>query len=124
MESLNDDDQSSRDLVFGDVGGWISGPSLDAERLPGPGFGLNITAWMRAYPGYVLQGGFDGFGFVCWRRSADGRKSGEPMTAMTLDDLAGLVDHREAHAGKPPDRPADRSADKPAARSADKPAGG
>jgi hypothetical protein len=54
---------------------------------------------MEAYPCYILQGGFDGFGFVCWRRSGEGRKSGQPMTAATLDDLAVLVDHREAHAG-------------------------
>jgi hypothetical protein len=97
------DDRSSRELVFGDVGGWISGPSLEVERLGGPRFSLNVGAWMEAYPCYVLQGGFDGFGFVCWRRSGRGRKAGEPMTAATLDDLAGLVDHRETHAGKPAD---------------------
>jgi hypothetical protein len=51
---------------------------------------------MRAYPCYILQGGFDGFGFVCWRRGGNGRKSGQPITADTLDDLAELVEHREA----------------------------
>lgn len=55
-----------------------------------------------AAPGPVTAGK-GGFGFVCWRRNGDGRKSGEPMTAATLDDLAGLVEHREAH----PDKPAD-----------------
>ena len=95
--------QSSRELVFGDVGGWISGPSLAVQRLGGPKFGLNVGEWIKAYPCYVLQGGFDGFGFVCWRRSGEGRKAGEPMTAVTLDDLAGLGDYREAHADKPED---------------------
>jgi hypothetical protein len=95
------DDQSGPGLVFEDAGGWISGASLDVERLGGPRFGLNVGAWMKAYPYYVLQGGFDGFGFVCWRRNGDGRKSGEPMTAATLDDLAGLVEQREAHPDKP-----------------------
>ena len=103
MESLNDGGQGRDGLVFGDVGGWISGPSLDAGRLGGQRFGLDVGAWMKAHPSYILQGGFDGFGFVCWRRSGQGRKSGEPMTAATLDDLAGLVDHREAHADKPAD---------------------
>jgi hypothetical protein len=107
METVSNDDRGGPDLVFGDVGGWISGPSLDAGRLAGPPpggprFGINVGAWMQEYgPRYVLQGGFDGFGFVCWRRSGTGRPSGEPITAATLDDLAGLVDHREAHADKP-----------------------
>ncbi len=101
MESLNDDGRGADGLVFGDVGGWISGPSLDAGRLDGRRFGLDVGAWMKAYPGYILQGGFDGFGFVCWRRTGQGRKSGAPMTAATLDDLAVLVDHRERRAGGP-----------------------
>lgn len=108
MESLNDGSQSSHNLVFGDVGGWISGPSLDVgrsggQRSGGPRFGLDVGAWMKAYPSYILQGGFDGFGFICWRRSGQGRKSGQPMTAATLDDLAVLVDHRKRHADKAAD---------------------
>jgi hypothetical protein len=172
METVSNDDQGSPDLVFGDVGGWISGPSLDAgqpggpsldagqpggpsadtERSGGPSldagqpggpsldggqpggpsadtersgrpsldaglsrragrpggtrratFGLNVGAWMQEYGArYVLQGGPGGFGFVCWRRSGTGRPAGEPITAATLDDLAGLVDHREALAPDPP----------------------
>jgi hypothetical protein len=101
MESLNDDGRAADGLVFGDVGGWISGPSLDAGRLDGQQFGLDVGAWMKAYPGYILQGGFDGFGFVCWPRTGQGRTSGPPMTAATLDDLAVLVDHRERQAGGP-----------------------
>ncbi len=101
---MSNDDGGPPDPVFGDVGGWISGPSLDVERLGGPRFGLNVGTWMKKYgPRYVLHGGFDGFGFVCWRRSGEGRKSGEPMTAATLDDLAALVDHREAQADRPAD---------------------
>ena len=96
-----DDDSRTPDLVFGDIGGWISGPSLDAGRLGGPRFDLCVGRWMKAYPQYVLQGGFDGFGFVAWRRNGEGRKSGEPMTAATLDDLAEMVDHREAHEDRP-----------------------
>jgi len=152
MGTASNDDQGSPDLVFGDVGGWISGPSLDAGRPgelsldaglsrragrpdgPSPdaewpggpsldaglsrragrpggpggpgraGFGLNVGAWMQEYGArYVLQGGPGGFGFVCWRRSGTGRPAGQPITAATLDDLAVLVDHREAH----PDPPAD-----------------
>jgi hypothetical protein len=95
-------------VVFGDVGGWISGPSLDAEQLQdrpigGPRFGLNVGAWMKEYGArWVLQGGFDGFGFVCWRRSGTGRPAGQPIKAGTLDELAELVDHREPHSGEAP----------------------
>jgi hypothetical protein len=98
---VSTDEQGGPDLVFGDVGGWISGPSLDVEQLGGPRFGPNVGAWMQEYGcRYVLQGGFDSFGFVCWRRSGTGRPSGEPIKAGTLDELAELVDHREAHQAK------------------------
>jgi hypothetical protein len=103
------DDEDALAQVFCDVGGWISGPSLDAGRLDarqlgGPRFGINVGAWMKEYGArYVLQGGFDGFGFVCWRRSGEGRPSGQPMTARTLDELAEQIDQRDAQAGKPAD---------------------
>lgn len=99
---MSSNDNSPPDLVFGDAGGWISGPSLDAGRLGGPRFGSNVALWMAAYPDYILQGGFEGFGFVAWRRrSRSGRKSGEPIKALTLDGLAELVDHREVRADEP-----------------------
>jgi hypothetical protein len=106
------DDEDGPAQVLGDVGGWISGPSLDAGRLDarqlgGPRFGINVGAWMKEYGArYVLQGGFDGFGFVCWRRSGEGRPSGHPVKADTLDKLAEWIDHREAQASE---RPASRS---------------
>lgn len=96
--------QGSQDRVFGDAGGWISGPSLDVERLGGPRFGINVGAWMKEYgTRYVLQGGFDGFGFACWRRNGDGRPAGQPMAAGTQDELAEWADHDEAQVGKPAD---------------------
>lgn len=103
---MSDDGNDPGALVFCDVGGWISGPCLGAAQLAarqhgGPRFGLNVGAWMKAYPCYVLQGGFDGFGFVCWRRNGEGRKSGAAMTAATLDELAAAVEHREAQAEGP-----------------------
>ena len=52
---------------------------------------------------YALQGGSDGFGFVCWRRSGDRRPSGQPMTARTLDELAERIDQRDAQVGKSAD---------------------
>ena len=102
--AMSTDEQGSQDRVFADVGGWMSGPSLDAGRLGGPRFGINVGAWMTEYGArYVLQGGTDGFGFVCWRRGGDGRPSGRPMVARTLDELAGRIDQDEAQAGKPTD---------------------
>src|SRR6266498_3838279 len=71
--AVSSDEQGSQDRVFADAGGWISGPSLDAGRLGGPRFGIKVGAWMTEYGArYVLQGGLDGFGFVCWRRGGDG----------------------------------------------------
>ncbi len=102
--AVSSDEQGSQDRVFADAGGWISGPSLDAGRLGGPRFGIKVGAWMTEYGArYVLQGGLDGFGFVCWRRGGDGRPSGQPMSAWTLDELAERIDHSEAQVGKPPD---------------------
>jgi hypothetical protein len=99
-------DEARAELVFEDAGGWISGSALDVERLGGPRFGINVGAWMKQYgPRWVLQGGFDGFGFVCWRRSGTGHPSGQPIKAGTLDELAELVEHRETHTTEPPRQP-------------------
>jgi hypothetical protein len=101
------DDRGRDDLVRADAGGWISGPCLDPAQLAGPGsggprFGLNVGAWMREYGArYVLQGGRDGFGFACWRRDGAGRPAGQPVTAATLDDLAGLIEHGERTDARP-----------------------
>jgi hypothetical protein len=76
--AVSTDDHGADEFAFEDTGGWISGPSLDVERLGGPRFGLNVGAWMKEHGSrYVLQGGFDGFGFVCWERSGTG-PSGRP----------------------------------------------
>jgi hypothetical protein len=50
---VSTDDDSGDELVFEDAGGWISGPSLDVERLDdkrlgGPRVGIKVGAWMRA----------------------------------------------------------------------------
>ena len=104
---MSNDDKGLPDLVFGDVGGWISGQSLDPDQLEdgqrgGPRFGLDVGAWMRVYgPRYVLQGGFDGFGFVCWRRNGVGRPAGSPIKGKTLDELAEWIDHKDAQTQEP-----------------------
>ena len=51
----------------------------------------------------MLQGGSDGFGFVCWQRGGDGLLLGQPTTARTLDELAERIDQRDAQFGKPAD---------------------
>jgi hypothetical protein len=63
METASNDDQGSPDLVFGDVGGWISGPSLDAGppldaglspdagRPGGPSLDVSARAGRRWMPG-------------------------------------------------------------------------
>jgi hypothetical protein len=64
-------------------------------------FQHNVVAWERAYPGYLLQA--DALSFIAWRRNASGRKSGRPVRARTLDELAGLIDQGQ---GDSPPSPA------------------
>ena len=59
-------------------------------------FGYDVTAWERAYPDYLLQGSGDGIGLVVRRRNADGRASGSPVRARTLDGLADQIDARQS----------------------------
>jgi hypothetical protein len=58
----------------------------------GSRFGYDVTAFERAYPEYLLQGSGDGIGLVARRRNADGRASGSPIWARTLDGLADQID--------------------------------
>ena len=56
----------------------------------GSRFGYNVTAWERAYPGYVLKS--DGNGLIAWKRNDKGRASGSQIRARTLDGLADQID--------------------------------
>lgn len=60
--------------------------------MAGGRFGLNVGKWMRAYPDFVLQCGVDGFGFRCWRRNEAGRPVGPGIEALSLDELADVID--------------------------------
>ncbi len=53
---MSNDRKDPPGLVFGDAGGWISGPALDSDQLErkqlgGPWFGINVGAWMKEYGG-------------------------------------------------------------------------
>jgi hypothetical protein len=61
---------------------------------PAGRFGYNVTAWERAYPGYVLKS--DGIGLIAWRRNENGRASGSPIRARTLDELADQIDAQQS----------------------------
>jgi len=65
---------------------------LPGEDVAGGRFGLNVGKWMQAYPDFVLQGGVDGFGFRCWRRNELGNPSGPGIEALSLDELADVID--------------------------------
>jgi hypothetical protein len=88
-------------IVFGDAGGWLSGPMIRQDEMGDRRFGHNVGGWMEAYPEYVLQGERTGAGFVAWRRGPNGRATGTPMKAETLDELACLVD-RHKQVQEPP----------------------
>jgi hypothetical protein len=69
-----------------------------SDPTEGRRFGYNVTAWERAYPDYLLQGASGGNGFVARRRNADGRASGSPIRARTLDELADQIDASSGNA--------------------------
>ncbi len=62
------------------------------DQVTGLEYGLNVGKWIKDHPEYHLQGGFEGLGFTAKRRNEQGQAVGSPVTAMTLDELAALVD--------------------------------
>jgi hypothetical protein len=74
------------------AGRGTAGTESSSDDVYGGRFGLNVGEWMRAYPEYILQGGFEGFGYVCWRRNELGRSSGPSISALSLDELADVID--------------------------------
>ena len=62
------------------------------DQVTGQEYGLNVSKWIKDHPEYLLKGGFGGLGFTAKRRNEHGRAVGSPPTAMTLDELAALVD--------------------------------
>jgi hypothetical protein len=64
---------------------------VNAMAEGGPRFGLNVTAFEQAHPGWYADIGFEGFGWRA-RRRVDGRLTGPGLSARTLDELAELID--------------------------------
>jgi hypothetical protein len=62
------------------------------DEVTGLEYGLNVGKWIKDHPEYLLQGGFEGLGFTARRRNEQGRAVGSLITALTLDELAALVD--------------------------------
>ena len=63
---------------------------MDEQAAPGR-FGLNVGRFEAAFPGWRLGAPTGGFGFSA-RRLVNGRPSGHPVEAATLDELARLVE--------------------------------
>ena len=62
------------------------------EEQPEPGgFGLNVGRFEAAFPGWRLGAPTGGFGFSA-RRLVNGRPSGRRVEAVTLDELAKIVE--------------------------------
>ena len=55
-----------------------------------------MSKWIKDHPEYLLQSGFEGLGFTATRRNEQGRAVGSPVAALTLDELAALVDRHGA----------------------------
>ena len=64
----------------------MTGPS----SLGGPRFGLNVTAFRAAYPGWTVTAN-SGVRLRAWR-CVNGHVSGPGITARTLDELAEIID--------------------------------
>jgi hypothetical protein len=62
------------------------------DQVTGLEYGLNVGKWIKDHPEYLLQSGFEGLGFTAKRRNEQGQAVGNPVTAMTLDELAALVE--------------------------------
>ena len=61
------------------------------EEQPEPGgFGLNVGRFEAAFPGWRVGAPTGGFGFWA-RRLVNGRPSGRRVEAVTLDELAKIV---------------------------------
>lgn len=75
------------------------------------GFGVNVGMFEDAFPDWRLSAAFEGLGFAA-RKVANGRRAGPAVTALTLDELAVLLDEaarprsRHPQASVPPDRQA------------------
>jgi hypothetical protein len=61
-------------------------------RLVAEDYGLNIGRFIHEHPGWLITAGFEGYGFAARRRDSDGRASGKPLSALTLDELAELIE--------------------------------
>jgi hypothetical protein len=73
---------------------------MEEQSAPGR-FGLNVGRFEAAFPGWRLGAPIGGFGFSA-RRLVNGRPSGQPVEAATLDELASLVEAaRDGPAMKP-----------------------
>ena len=68
----------------------------DMDQVTGSEYGLDVGKWIKNHPEYLLQSGFEGLGFTARRRNEQGRAVGRPVAALTLDELAALVDRRGA----------------------------
>jgi hypothetical protein len=64
----------------------------DMDQVTGSEYGLDVGKWIKDHPDYVLKSGFEGMGFTARRRNEQGRPVGGPIAALTLDELAALVD--------------------------------
>ncbi|MGH3401491.1 MAG: hypothetical protein ACRDRJ_03080 [Streptosporangiaceae bacterium] len=74
-------------------GGWMSGPSLDADLTPADWpeteYGNNIVRLMNDYTDFVILG--DAHGWTAYTRGKRSRAVGPGTHATSLDELAALM---------------------------------
>jgi hypothetical protein len=61
-----------------------------------PEYDLNVWRFKADHPDYCLRAGFEGFGFEAQKRDPNGRPVGERYTALTLDELAIMLEKGHA----------------------------
>jgi hypothetical protein len=59
-------------------------------------YDLNVGRWKADHPDYCLRAGFEGFGFEAQKRDPNGRPVGDRHTALTLDELAIMLEKEHA----------------------------
>lgn len=65
-------------------------PSL--RESPPAEYGSNVARFLAEHAGVVLQAGPDGSGYSAQRKNRWGHGVGQPVTALTLDELAAKLD--------------------------------
>ena len=61
-------------------------------------YDINVGRFIQDHPGYIVRVGFKGFGYEVQHRDEWGHGVGERYSALTLDELAAVLEKADTHA--------------------------